>query len=102
MDSSVEPHSAPEETLELARWRDWAVAKSFMTRLAILLQAHKLTVETEICEGYLVEVALKRSDEIPFDLIVIGATGFEGVGKHQVDPAAQKLLDEANCPVLVV
>jgi nucleotide-binding universal stress UspA family protein len=102
MEPSVETRSGSEEALELSRWRDWAVAESFMTRLAILLQAHKLAVETEICEGSLVEVALKRSDEILFDLIVIGATGFEEVGKHQVDPAAQKLLDEANCSVLVV
>jgi nucleotide-binding universal stress UspA family protein len=33
---------------------------------------------------------------------VISATSFEGLGKFQVDPAVQKLLDEVNCSVLVV
>jgi nucleotide-binding universal stress UspA family protein len=90
MESSIEPRSPSEETLELSRWREWARAKEVATRLTQPLRAQKLVVETEIYEGQPAEVALARSASLSTDLIVAGPD------------MMQKLVHRANCPTLII
>jgi nucleotide-binding universal stress UspA family protein len=101
MGSSPEAPGALDETLQLARWRDWATAKLLATQVANQLQAHHLRVTTEICEGQPAKVALARTTDRAPDLIVIGAKGFSTPGKVRLDPAVYELADGANCSILV-
>jgi nucleotide-binding universal stress UspA family protein len=98
----TEVRSAATEALELSRWRNWAIAKALLTPITHALHAHKLAVETEICEGQLPRVALTRSVDLSTHLIVIGATSFDKAEGSRLDPAIQKLVYEAHCSVLIV
>jgi nucleotide-binding universal stress UspA family protein len=101
LESPPGTRDALAETVELARWRDWAAAKLLATQVTKQLQAHHLVVEAEICEGQPTEAALVRSTDRAADLIVIGAKGLGAPGKVRLDPAVYKLAEEANCSVLV-
>lgn len=101
MEPLPEARGALAEMVELARWRDWAAAKLLATQVTNQLQAHHLAVETEICEGQPVEVALAHAADRAADLIVIGAKGLGTPGKVRPEPVGYKLAAEANCSVLV-
>jgi nucleotide-binding universal stress UspA family protein len=102
MDSPPEAASAPDETVQLARWRDWAAAKLLATQVANQLQAHHVWVTTEICEGQPARTALDRIPDRAPDLIVIGAKGTGTAGQVGLDPVIYELADRANCSVLIV
>lgn len=101
MEPSAETRSQAEENREIKRWRDWATAKILTTKVAEQLQAHALTVETDICQGEPAEVILQQAVELKADLIVVGAKGLDAPAEAPLGSTASKLALDAPHSVLL-
>jgi nucleotide-binding universal stress UspA family protein len=101
MDPSSEARSQAEENREIKRWRGWATAKILTTEVAEQLQAHHLTVETDICQGEPAEVILQHVVELRADLVVAGAKGLSALAEARLGSTASKLALNAPNSVLL-
>ncbi|MDX1520965.1 MAG: universal stress protein [Anaerolineae bacterium] len=101
MDAVTETRSQADETREIQRWRDWATAKILTGDVAEQLQAHHLTVETDICQGEPAQVILQQAVELKIDLLVAGAKGLAALDEARLGSTASKLALNAPNSVLL-
>ncbi len=62
----------------------------------------KVAVERHVVEGDAAEVTLRLAKELHADLIVMGTHGRTGLGRLLMGSVAERVLREADCPVLTV
>lgn len=91
-----------DETLEIKRWRDWAMANIVVREVADKLRVHHLIVDTEICEGHPADIILGRAIDLSAGLIVVGARGLYASPEFRLGSTASKVAHGARVPVLVV
>jgi nucleotide-binding universal stress UspA family protein len=68
---------------------------------AIAEQSH-LEIKTHVLVGHPVRIVVELAREIPADLLVVGATGHSGVYERLIGSRADRIIQLASCPVLVV
>jgi len=70
----------------------------------IRLQAEKngVTIKVHIASGHPVRMIVDLVDEIGADLLVVGATGHSALYERMVGSRADRIVQLAACPVLVV
>lgn len=64
-------------------------------------QSH-LEIKTHVLVGHPVRIVVELAREIPADLLVVGATGHSGVYERLIGSRADRIIQLAACPVLVV
>jgi nucleotide-binding universal stress UspA family protein len=77
---------------------DQGVLKPF----AIMMRQAGLDPKILIREGHPATIIVETAKEEGYDLIVMGSSGHTGVVGALLGSVAQKVLAEADCPVLVV
>jgi nucleotide-binding universal stress UspA family protein len=98
---SPEAQTVVEETLARVREAYLATAEYLAAHIADELRAHDLGVQTSILGGRPSEALLQCAADLPADLIVIGAKGLSAPGEFHMGSTAHKLVDYAECSVLV-
>ncbi len=97
----------PEQTLELATWRDIEVqtkkwAQGRLSRLAEKARKSGVRVTTVLAEGDPAREIVRTAKSGRADLIVIGTHGRTGFSKLMLGSVAQRVVATARCPVLTV
>lgn len=77
-------------------------ADQYLRGVAGKLAAHKLRVRTIACDGPIAEAILDRARDNQIDLIVMSTHGRGGVSRWVYGSVADRLLQAAPCPVLLV
>jgi nucleotide-binding universal stress UspA family protein len=67
-----------------------------------LAEQQGVAIETHIRVGHPVRAILELADELIPDLLVIGATGHSALYERMVGSRADRIIQLAPCPVLVV
>jgi nucleotide-binding universal stress UspA family protein len=67
-----------------------------------LLKQYNAQSDVEVLEGNVAERLCEHAETHDFDLIVIGHRGLSGIKKLVLGSVSQKVVQESNCPVLVV
>lgn len=94
--------NAGNETLANLQRQDRYAAEHLTTQVAARLHSQGLTIATEILSGRPSQVILQQADDLPADLVVIGAKGLSAPDLFYLGSTAHKIAHYANCPVLVV
>jgi nucleotide-binding universal stress UspA family protein len=74
----------------------------------VLRRAHataeqsQLTIQTHVLTGHPVRVVVELAKELGADLLVIGATGHSALYERLIGSRADRIIQLASCPVLVV
>lgn len=94
----------PEGQRTPAKVEEYVVgtAKERLEIRAQRLRAQGLTVTCRACMGDVAPTILKEADEIGADLIVMGTHGRKGLAHFLLGSVAEKVIREANVPVLTV
>jgi nucleotide-binding universal stress UspA family protein len=79
-----------------------ATGTKLVADAANALTAEGIKVESELLEGPLAEAILKVAEARKSDLIVIGARGLSRLQGLLLGSVSQKVIQHAECPVLVV
>lgn len=77
-------------------------AERYLESTARRLRNHRYPVETHLLRGEVIPELLNLAKSDHCDLIVITSHGMSGLGSRVFGSVAQKLLDSAECPVLVI
>ncbi|GGH88672.1 nucleotide-binding universal stress UspA family protein [Pullulanibacillus pueri] len=67
-----------------------------------ILEKQHVKAKTEVLEGEPVQVICEHAQVNDFDLIVVGSRGVSGIKKLVLGSVSQKVIQESECPVLVV
>jgi nucleotide-binding universal stress UspA family protein len=89
------------ETLAKVRSVYRGSAETLLAHAAAQLEGCGLSVQTDIVEGRPAEAVLAQTAAAPVDLIVIGAKGLSAPGAFHLGSTAQKLVEYADCSVLI-
>ena len=94
----------PEYIEEVREARGIAARRFHPVVERIRLQAEKkgVTIKVHIASGHPVRMIVDLVDEIGADLLVIGATGHSALYERMVGSRADRIVQLAACPVLVV
>lgn len=65
-------------------------------------EQHQLTIHPHVLAGHPVRMILEVSQELSADLLVIGATGHSAFYERTIGSRADRIVQMARCPVLVV
>jgi nucleotide-binding universal stress UspA family protein len=90
-----------EETLASVSHAYRVNAERFMAQAVERIRVHTPNITAEVREGRPPEIILQRASELPADLIVIGAKGLGTPSEFHMGSTAHKLVDSADCAVLV-
>ena len=90
------------ETLEHTERTVREDAERLLAEEAARLQAAGRVVSTEIRTGNPAEQILKTADELGADLIVVGSHGLTGIKHFLLGSVADRVLEHADCSVLIV
>jgi nucleotide-binding universal stress UspA family protein len=77
-------------------------ADQYLKGVAGKLAARQINVRTLTCEGPVAEAIIERARENRIDLIVMSTHGRGGVSRWVYGSVADRLLQAAPCPVLLV
>jgi nucleotide-binding universal stress UspA family protein len=77
-------------------------AQAYLASVAERLADDRLTVETRLLRGPVVETLVEEASKERCDLIALTSHGMGGLASAVFGSVAQKLLHAAPCPVLVV
>jgi nucleotide-binding universal stress UspA family protein len=77
-------------------------AEHYLQAVAGKLAARQIKVRTMTCDGPVAEAILDRARENQIDLIVMSTHGRGGVSRWVYGSVADRLLQAAPCPVLLV
>lgn len=94
----------PEYIEEVREARGIAARRFHPVVERIRLQAEKrgVAIRVHIVSGHPVRMIVDLVDEIGADLLVIGATGHSALYERMVGSRADRIVQLAACPVLVV
>ncbi|HZS63702.1 MAG TPA: universal stress protein [Xanthobacteraceae bacterium] len=93
------------EYIEEVREEKGAVARRFHTviqRANKVADEHNVELETHVLAGHPVRDIVELAAELKADLLVIGATGHSAFYERMIGSRADRLVQLAPCPVLVI
>jgi nucleotide-binding universal stress UspA family protein len=76
--------------------------RNVVHRAKALADKDRLKPETYVLKGHPVRDILHLADQLKVDLLVVGATGHSSVYERLIRSRADRLVQLAPCPVLVV
>jgi nucleotide-binding universal stress UspA family protein len=101
----VEEIPALPEFVEEVRAAAATAGKRFHSAIqrarAIAGQNH-LEIKTHVLIGHPVRIIVELARELPADLLVVGATGHSALYERLIGSRADRIIQLASCPVLVV
>ncbi len=62
----------------------------------------QMTIQTQVLNGHPVRIVVELAKELGADLLVIGATGRSALYERMIGSRADRIIQLAPCPVLVV
>jgi nucleotide-binding universal stress UspA family protein len=68
----------------------------------MLAQRSDVSIETHLRVGHPVRAIVELAEELKADLLVIGATGHSALYERMIGSRADRIVQLARCPVLVV
>ena len=75
---------------------------SVLQRARAMAQAHNVKLHTHVVAGHPVRDIVGLASELKVDLLVIGATGHSALYERMIGSRADRIMQLAQCPVLVV
>jgi nucleotide-binding universal stress UspA family protein len=98
----LKPQVGAAPTVDQPTNHDFLDAKSYLERLANVLRDRGLSAGHQVLEGYVDEVLVKLSDEIPGSVIALGTRGLSGLKRWTVGSVTDKVTRTSHRPVLVI
>ncbi len=102
---SVEEIEYMPEFIEEVRQETGTAARRFhavLQRARALAEGQQIKLQTHILAGHPVRDVVKLAAELKADLLVIGATGHSALYERMIGSRADRMVQLAHCPVLVV
>jgi nucleotide-binding universal stress UspA family protein len=102
---SVEEIDYMPEFIEEVRQETGTAARRFHTvlqRARALAEEHQVKLQTHVLAGHPVRDVVELAAELKTDLLVIGATGHSALYERMIGSRADRIVQLAPCPVLVV
>ena len=102
---SVEEIPYMPEYIEEVREEKGTAARRFhavVQRASALAQEHHMKLHAHVLAGHPVRDIVELATELKADLLVIGATGHSAFYERMIGSRADRLIQLAPCPVLVV
>jgi len=102
---SVEEIPYMPEYIEEVREEKGTAARRYhavVQRAIALAQEHHMKLHVHVLAGHPVRDIVELAAELKADLLVIGATGHSAVYERMIGSRADRLIQLAPCPVLVV
>jgi len=75
---------------------------SVLQRARAMAQEHNVKLHTHVVAGHPVRDIVALASELKVDLLVIGATGHSALYERMIGSRADRIMQLAQCPVLVV
>lgn len=94
-DSSEEVHDGGPIEFQLAR-------KKKIQPIREALEREEIFYKTEVLHGRPAQTIIELANERNFDLVVIGSRGLNSLSEMMLGSVSRKVVNQANCPVLVV
>ena len=79
-----------------------AQAQQYLKRMAAQIEEEGVSITTVVCEGPVAEAILEHAVALDVDLIVMSTHGRGGVSRWVYGSIADRILQAASCPVLVI
>jgi len=102
---SVEEIDYMPEFIEEVREETGTAARRFhgvIQRARAMAEESQVKLHTHVVAGHPVRDILKLAADLNVDLLVIGATGHSALYERMVGSRADRIMQRAQCPVLVV
>jgi nucleotide-binding universal stress UspA family protein len=102
---SIEEIPYMPEYIEEVRQVKGTAARRFhavVQRATTMAQDQHVKLQTHVLAGHPVRDIIALAAELKADLLVIGATGHSGFYERMIGSRADRLIQLASCPVLVV
>jgi nucleotide-binding universal stress UspA family protein len=102
---SVEEISYLPEFIEEVREEAATAARRFrgvLQRARAMADEKHIRLQSHVLTGHPVRDILKLADDLEVDLLVIGATGHSALYERMIGSRADRIVQLARCPVLVV
>jgi nucleotide-binding universal stress UspA family protein len=102
---SVEEIDYIPEFIEDVRQETGTAARRFhpvLQRARALAERYQVKLETHVLAGHPVRDVVRLAAELNADLLVIGATGHSALYERMIGSRADRMVQLAHCPVLVV
>ena len=102
---SIEEIPSMPEYIEEVRQEKHTAARRYhavVQRAAALAEEHHVKLHTHVLAGHPVRDIVALAAELKVDLLVIGATGHSGFYERTIGSRADRLIQLAPCPVLVI
>jgi nucleotide-binding universal stress UspA family protein len=102
---SIEEIDYMPEFIEEIRQQTGTAARRFhgvIQRARTLAEDSQVTLQTHVLPGHPVRDVVQLAGELKADLLVIGATGHSALYERMIGSRADRIVQLAPCPVLVV
>jgi nucleotide-binding universal stress UspA family protein len=102
---SVEEIDYMPEFIEEVREETGTAARRFhkvVKRARSMAEESHIKLHTHVIAGHPVRVIVELAKELKVELLVIGATGHSAVYERLIGSRADRIIQVAHCPVLVV
>lgn len=102
---SVEEIDYMPEFIEEVRQEAGAAARRFRTvlqRARAMAEQHGVKLQTHVVAGHPVRDVVQLAASLKVELLVIGATGHSALYERMIGSRADRMVQIAPCPVLVV
>jgi nucleotide-binding universal stress UspA family protein len=102
---SVEEIDYMPEFIEEVKQETGTAARRFhavLQRARAMAEKHQVKLETHVLAGHPVRDIVELAAEIKAELVVIGATGHSAIYERMIGSRADRIVQLAPCPVLVV
>jgi nucleotide-binding universal stress UspA family protein len=102
---SVEEIEYMPEFIEEVRQEKGTAARRFRTvlqRARAMAEEHRVKLQTHVLTGHPVRDIVELAAELKVDLLVIGAKGHSALYERMIGSRADRIMQLAQCPVLVV
>jgi nucleotide-binding universal stress UspA family protein len=102
---SVEEIDYMPEFIEEVRQETGTAARRFhavLQRARALAEEHQVKLQTHVLAGHPVRDVVELAAQLKVELLVIGATGHSALYERMIGSRADRIVQLAPCPVLVV
>jgi nucleotide-binding universal stress UspA family protein len=102
---SVEEIDYMPEFIEEVRQEVGTAARRFhgvLQRSREMAEASHVQLQTHVIQGHPVRDIVRLAEDLKADLLVIGATGHSAIYERMIGSRADRIMQLAPCPVLVV
>jgi len=102
---SVEEIDYMPEFIEEVRQETGTAARRFhavLQRARALAEEHQVKLQTHVLAGHPVRDVVQLAAQLKVELLVIGATGHSALYERMIGSRADRIVQLAPCPVLVV